>query len=494
MRSFLEKGEEKSLYIGATPAHSPASDPVTFSLPGSTMRLALVASLVCFADALLLPNLAPLFSVFPSPRQIPLMASASPHHAPLLRPSNIAGMSPTRYIVVLSDRLSFAEVADFRSLFLRLHASSIADLLDKPLVPDFFSVHSLNGFVSHLSPLLVDVLRSDPRVRFVEHDATFHLTDAPQSPEIQPDATWGLDRVSHRENSGTKSLQYLYNADAGLGVNAYVIDTGIKVEHAQFGSRAKWGSAIAFPRVRIDAHGHGTHCAGTIGALDYGLSKNVNLIAVGVMTPLGTGSTSDIIKGLEFVVSDHKANVAARKKGFKGLVINMSIGGEVLEALDLAVNAAVSAGLHIAVAAGNDNADACKYSPARASGPVTVGAMGPDDTIAPFSNWGSCVDLFAPGVDIKSTFTWSDTTVMSGTLMASPHVAGLLTYFLSLSPDVSSEYGLASAIDPASLKRRLLLFATKDVIKNLKNDGSPNLLGYNGAGGDLAKFWQPTEV
>lgn len=157
-------------------------------------------------------------------------------------------------------------------------------------------------------------------------------------------------------------------------------------------------------------------------------------------------------------------------------------------ALDLAVNAATKAGLHVAVAAGNDNADTCTFSPARASGPITVGASDINDNKAEFSNWGSCVDIFAPGVDIVSTYIWSNTASMSGTSMASPHIAGLLSYYLSLYPEPESEYSVA-VLDPATLKDKVIKYATKGVIKGLKNDGSPNLLAFNGAGANITDFW-----
>lgn len=270
-------------------------------------------------------------------------------------------------------------------------------------------------------------------------------------------------------------------------MTAYVIDTGIKVEHEEFEGRAQWGDAIAFPKIKIDGHGHGTHCAGIIGANTYGIAKQVDLVAVGVMNLLGSGTTSDIIKGVEYVVNRHQEDVKSRKAGFKGSVVNMSIGGGVSEALDLAVNAAVKAGLHVAVAAGNDDADACQYSPARAVGPITVGASNIGDAKASFSNWGQCVDVFAPGEAIESTFIYSDSAEMSGTSMASPHIAGLLSYFLSLQPEQSSEY-FTGLIEPAALKTKLIKYGTKGVLTGL-DATTPNILAYNGAGGNLTDFW-----
>lgn len=464
--------------------------------------IALIAA-ASFADALLIPNLQSLLFLdwdhdVPNLARLlrwnmalpplPISDSASdssvrsldPHLAPLSIPNRVSDVYPHRYIVLLKDDLSESDISEFRADCQQFHIASNAPQ------PSFFSLNTLVGFIGDLSPDLLRAVRKDSRVRLVEQDAIFSVDEF----DVQKEAPWGLDRVSHRSLSAPKPPQYLYDDRGGLGVNAYVIDTGIKVEHPLFEGRARWGLAIAFPKLPVDGHGHGTHCAGTIGSRDYGIAKKVNLIAVGVMSPLGTGSTSDIIKGLEFVVSDHRANVAAKKKGFKGSVVNMSIGGGASDALDLAANAAANAGVHIAVAAGNENGDACLSSPARASKPITVGAAGPDDSIASFSNWGKCVDVFAPGVDIKSTFTWQESTLMSGTSMASPHVAGLLAYFLSFSPDAGLEFSLAMAIDPESLKKKLVRFATKDAVRNLKPDGSPNVLVYNGAGANISHFWQ----
>lgn len=341
----------------------------------------------------------------------------------------------------------------------------------------FFSVHDLKGLTCYLNDAMLAVVRQLPFVEFVEQDAVVHVNDV----AAQPDAPWGLARLSQRSKP---ALLYLYDSDGGLGVTAYVIDTGIKTAHADFEGRASWGAAIAFPQLPVDAHGHGSHVAGTIGSKTYGVAKKAQLVAVGVMSPLGTGSTSDIIKGLEFVVNDHRGNVG-KKKGYKGATVNMSIGGGESDALDLAVNAAVAAGLHVAVAAGNEDQDACSSSPARASGPITVGAVDVNNAKALFSNWGRCVDILAPGVDILSVGIWSDTATMSGTSMALPHVAGLLTYFLSLAPGQDLEFATA-LVKPDEMKKRLIKYGTRGVIAGL-DAATPNVLGYNGAGS--RDFW-----
>lgn len=391
--------------------------------------------------------------------------------APVIN-DKVSNFIPNKYIVVLEPEIS---VDDLNS-----HKNWLKDLGDEL---NFFNIHSLAGYTGYFTEEAIKKVQRDSRVKFIERDAVMRVNEF----DIQKDAPWGLARVSHRENSAPDS-RYLFDNEGGLGVTAYVIDTGIKVEHPDFEGRAVWGEAIAFPKLKVDGHGHGTHCAGIIGSKHYGIAKKVDLVAVGVMNLLGSGTTSDIIKGVEFVVNDHQEKLRANKKGFKGSVVNMSIGGGISEALDLAVNAGTQAGLHIAVAAGNDNEDACEYSPARAVGPISVGASNVEDFKASFSNWGRCVDIFAPGEDILSTFTWSDTVSMSGTSMASPHIAGLLAYYLSLQPDSASEYSSGSIISPLVLKQKFIKYGTKGVLQGL-DAASPNILAFNGAGANLTDFW-----
>ncbi|CAK9439652.1 uncharacterized protein LODBEIA_P37520 [Lodderomyces beijingensis] len=393
---------------------------------------------------------------------------------------------PDHYIIVLKDDLSQSQLVQHTEWLQEEYAAMMQVAskkreiqLMKPL--DFFKIDNfVNGYMGFFTQELIDQVMSNPHVKFIEKDSIFKTNEF----DVQKDAPWGISRISHRENTGDR--KYLFDNDGGKGVTAYVIDTGIKVEHEEFEGRASWGDAIAFPKLRIDGHGHGTHCAGIIGSKTYGVAKNVQLVAVGVMNLLGSGTTSDIIKGVEFVVNKHQQDVKTKKAGFKGSVVNMSIGGGISEALDLAVNAAVKAGLHVSVAAGNDNADACEYSPARAQGPITIGATNAGDAKASFSNWGKCVDLFAPGEAIESTFIWSDSAEMSGTSMASPHVAGLLAYYLSLQPEQTSEY--AELVEPATLKKRLIKYGSKGVLTDLDRF-TPNVLAYNGAGGNLTDFW-----
>lgn len=313
--------------------------------------------------------------------------------------------------------------------------------------------------------------------------------------EVEKQAPWGLARVSHRDTLGFGTFnKYLYTEDAGEGVDAYVIDTGTNTEHVDFEGRAKWGATIPEGDADEDGNGHGTHCSGTIAGKKYGVAKKANVYAVKVLRSNGSGTMADVVKGVEFAAEAHQAQVeaakAGKRKGFKGSVANMSLGGGKTSALDAAVNAAVRAGVHFAVAAGNDNADACRYSPAAASEPLTVGASDLNDDRAYFSNYGKCTDIFGPGVSIQSTWIGSPYAIntISGTSMASPHLAGLLAYYLSLQPAGDSEFAV-SPITPTELKKSIVSVATVGALAGLPDADTPNLLAWNGGGcGNFSKI------
>ena len=260
----------------------------------------------------------------------------------------------------------------------------------------------------------------------------------------------------------------------------YIIDTGINIHHVEFEGRASWGKTIPKNDVDEDANGHGTHCAGTVGSRKYGVAKAVNLIAVKVLGSDGSGSTSDVIAGVVWTAEQAATKLAAAKAEYaatgrtrhKGSIANMSLGGRKSIAMDRAVDKAVDSGLHFAVTAGNDNLDACNFSPAAAEKVVTVGASNVGDEMSPFSNWGKCVEVFAPGKRfhspsqkpapynhiigqaILSTWTGSNTAnnTISGTSMASPHTAGLLAYFLSLYPSKSFNPHVSAFIPPPAIQ------------------------------------------
>ncbi|CEP63375.1 proteinase B LALA0_S08e00980g [Lachancea lanzarotensis] len=426
---------------------------------------------------------------------------------------------PHRYIVVFKGHVSPQEAEYHREVVSQAHLQSLAKI---PLTDSFFAatggypgeedeygefkvlgsaktieggiqdsfdlVGLLHGYIGYFTQEVVDFLRMNPLVELVEQDSMVFS----QEFDTQNGAPWGLSRISHREKLNLGSFnKYLYDDAAGKGVTSYVIDTGINVDHNDFDGRAVWGKTIPTNDLDQDGNGHGTHCAGTIASKHYGVAKNAEVVAVKVLRSNGSGSMSDVVKGVEFAAKSHQEAVKSNKKGFKGSTANMSLGGGKSPALDLAVNAAVKAGLHFAVAAGNENQDACNTSPASAENAITVGASTLADDRAYFSNWGKCVDIFAPGLNVLSTYIGSETATatLSGTSMASPHVAGLLTYFLSLQPDSDSEFfHAAGGVTPAQLKKKLIAYSTKNVLGDLPED-TVNYLIYNGAGHDLKEFW-----
>ena len=322
------------------------------------------------------------------------------------------------------------------------------------------------------------------QVELIEKDQEVHTLD---DAELEKNAPWGLARISHRSglSLGTYS-KYLYTADGGEGVDVYVIDTGTNIKHVDFEGRAYWGKTIPDGDEDEDGNGHGTHCSGTVAGKKYGVAKKAHVHAVKVLRSNGSGSMSDVVKGVEYAAEAHQEQVSiakiGKRKGFKGSAANMSLGGGKSSILDQAVNAAVDAGIHFAVAAGNDNADSCNYSPAAAEDAVTVGASTLMDERAYFSNYGPCNDIFAPGLNIVSTWIGSETAInmISGTSMASPHIAGLLAYLLSLQPSNESAYAVGE-MSPKKLKDNLKSIATEGALTDVPSD-TKNILAWNGGG------------
>jgi len=281
--------------------------------------------------------------------------------------------------------------------------------------------YALKGFaVANLPDAAVEALQRNPRIERIERDGIMTADGS----GTQSGATWGIDRIDQR--SLPLSTMYAWEAD-GSGVTAYIIDTGILTSHTQFDGRASSGfTSISDGRGTTDCNGHGTHVSGTVGGSTYGVAKAVSLVAVRVLGCTGSGTTSGVIAGVDWVTQDHlsKKNVA---------VANMSLGGGASSTLDNAVANSIANGVTYAVAAGNDNADACNTSPARTSTALTVGATTSADAKASFSNYGSCVDINAPGVSITSAWATSTTATntISGTSMATPHVTGAAAAYLS---------------------------------------------------------------
>ncbi|MDQ3822897.1 MAG: S8 family peptidase, partial [Actinomycetota bacterium] len=271
--------------------------------------------------------------------------------------------------------------------------------------------HALDGYAIKLDEAQLGKIAADPRVDYVEADLPVRLVTT------QTNATWGLDRIDQRTLPLSGTFTYF---NTGSGVKAYIIDTGIRFSHSQFGGRATSGYDAVDGGSADDCNGHGTHVAGTVGGSTYGVAKSVSLVGVRVLNCLGNGTTSGVIAGVDWVTGNHLAGQPA--------VANMSLGGGASSALDTAVNNSINDGVSYAVAAGNGDLlgfpqNACNYSPARVAAAMTISATDSSDRKASWANYGTCVDWFAPGVSITSAWYTSDTATdtISGTSMATPH-------------------------------------------------------------------------
>lgn len=418
----------------------------------SVKRISLIVAIVC--TVLLGNTIGTLAQSTEGGKTVYLPLVVTEGDAATLTAPPAGELIPGQYIVVLrSDLVSSAGVTAIAAEMATTYGGELLHTYDA----------ALNGFAikfsEERSATGMAGLSQDARVELIEQDTTVSLAEEEVAEATQSSAPWGLDRIDQRNRP--LSTTFTYNR-TGAGVRAYIIDTGIRISHNQFAGRAFSGyDAIDGSLPADDCNGHGTHVAGTVGGSTYGVAKGVTLYAVRVLSCSGSGSNSGVIAGVNWVANQKRANPSIP------MVANMSLGGSASSTLDTAVNNAITAGVTFAIAAGNSNANACNYSPARVANAITVGATTSSDVRASYSNYGSCLDLFAPGSSIISAWYTSNTATntISGTSMATPHVAGAVAIYLQGNPSAS----------PATVATALRNNATPNVVTSI-GTGSPNRL------------------
>ena len=345
--------------------------------------------------------------------------------APVYKANNVPADLQDSYIVVFKDDVAEEEI-DGESERMCGNTSAKKERTFK---------HAVKGFSGRLTAAAIEEFRRNPKVKYIEQNQVVTLVAT-----TQPGATWGLDRID--QANLPLSTNYTYNT-TGSTITAYIFDTGVRSDHVEFGGRVTGGfSAITAEPTPEDANGHGTHVAGTVGGTTYGVAKSVNIVPVKVLGAAGTGTNAGVVAGLDWAVSHHVQGIPA--------VGNMSLGGGISTATDDAVRRCITDGIVMAVAAGNSNVNASNSSPARVAEAITVGSTTSLDARSSFSNYGSVVDIFAPGSSITSAWYTSSTVLntISGTSMASPHVAGAAALYLEYAPGSTTaqvETGLKNA-------------------------------------------------
>ncbi|HLT12290.1 MAG TPA: S8 family serine peptidase [Micromonosporaceae bacterium] len=352
------------------------------------------------------------------------------------------------YLVVFKDgAMPPSSVGERAANLARQHGGSVEATFNS----------ALRGFSAKMSAQGARRLAANPAVAYVQQDEIFTIADTQTNPP-----SWGLDRIDQRNLPLNNAYTY---PNTAANVRAYIIDTGVRITHSTFGGRASHGrDTVSEDNDSTDCHGHGTHVAGTVGGSQYGVAKGVQIVGVRVLNCSGSGTTTDIVQGVDWVTAN----------AVKPAVANMSLGGGGNTAIDNAVANSIASGITYAIAAGNSNANACNFSPARVPAAITVGATTSSDARASFSNFGSCLDIFAPGQSITSAWYTSNTATntISGTSMAAPHVAGVAALILSANPTWS----------PAQVRDKMVADATTGVVGNA-GSGSPNRLLFVDNGG-----------
>ncbi|TVY55123.1 Subtilisin-like protease 2, partial [Lachnellula cervina] len=404
------------------------------------------ASKLLFTMVSYLVKLAALAAVITS-----CFAAPAPH-AGLLKIRNIdaTDVVPDSYIVVYKNDIDAATIES--------HEKSITSMLlrrDTHGIGATYTMDLLKGYQINADSATIAEIAAKPEVDYVEKDRKVYANAL----TTQWGAPYGISRISHKEK-GTTS--YVYDTSAGNGATVYVVDSGVYAEHSEFGGRASMGINFVTGSANTDEYGHGTHCSATIAGSTYGVAKSAKIVGVKVLNAKGEGASSDVISGIQWVGTNHAPNS----------VLIMSLGESFDSAVNLAVQSTYNLGVTVVVAAGNSAADASGFSPASEPSAITVGAIDSNDARASFSNFGSLVDVFSPGVDILSAWIGSTTATntISGTSMAAPHIAGLAAYLIILE----------SITSPAAVASRLQALATSGMITDAESTN--NLIGYNGNG------------